>query len=169
MHRILLAVIVSSALLLSGCEKKPSPSNESGSTPPAVGAKNGAAPADKGGTDAAKGPGQGGDVIELGETSIDGMKVRTSRDAGEITPGGDSPIDIWIDGGLGSAAAVRFWIGSEDAKGSIKAKAAVEDGHWHTHGEVPDPIPPESKLWVEIEGKDGKKSIASFDLKRSLP
>jgi hypothetical protein len=99
-------------------------------------------------------------VIE--RTSTEG---KASRDQGQIKPGEDAPIDIWLDGGLGNAAAVRFWIGTQDAKGSIKAKAAVEDGHWHTHGEVPDPIPADSKLWVEIEGKDGKNTVVSFDLK----
>lgn len=167
MQRILVAVIASGVLVLAGCEQKP-PQSNSGTTPPAGGAaKNDAAEPKK---DAAPAPkpeaGHGGPVVELGETTIDGMKVRTSRDAGEIKAGGDSPVDIWIDGGLGNAAAVRFWIGIESAKGSLKAKAEDENGHWHTHGQIPDPLPADSKLWVEIEHKDGKKSLCSFDLKK---
>lgn len=113
-----------------------------------------------------EGDAHGGPVIELGTATAGGMSIRASRDAGELKPGGDAPIDVWIDGGLGNAAAVRFWIGMEDAKGSIKAKAEVEAGKWHTHAELPDPLPAASKLWVEIEGKDGKRTVASFDLKK---
>lgn len=110
--------------------------------------------------------GHGGAVIELGTTTLNGMNLRASRDAGELKAGGDAPIDLWIDGGLGSAAVVRFWIGTEDAKGAMKAKAEIEDGKWHSHTEVPDPLPQGSKLWVEIEGKDGKKTVASFELQK---
>ncbi|MDX2198743.1 MAG: hypothetical protein SF069_07200 [Phycisphaerae bacterium] len=113
---------------------------------------------------AAKSAGHGGPVIDLGSTTVNGMAVKATRDKGEIKPGGDAPVDVWIDGGLGNAVAVRFWIGTEDAKGSVKAKAEVEHGKWHTHTEVPDPLPVESKLWVEIETKDGKKGVAPFDL-----
>jgi len=158
--------IISLAMALGsfGCEKKEEKPSSAGSTQPASTAAKPAAKPDSAAP--ATSGGHHGAVIELGETTVDGMKVRTSRDEGEIKPGGDSPIDIWIDGGLGNAAAVRFWIGTQDAKGSIKAKAAVEDGHWHTHGEVPNSLPPDSKLWVEIEAKDGKNTIVSFDLKK---
>ncbi|MGA1391828.1 MAG: hypothetical protein ACO38W_01605 [Phycisphaerales bacterium] len=104
-----------------------------------------------------------GEVIELGEQSAGGMTIKASRD-GDVKAGGDVPIDIWIDGGLGGASSVRFWIGSEDAKGSVKAKAEDEDGHWHTHCEAPSPMPEGSKLWVEIE-KGGERQVVGFDLK----
>lgn len=159
MQRILIAAIASGALILAGCDSKP-PQSNSVTTPPAGGAAKKDAPAPK------PEAGHGGHVVELGETTVDGMKVRASRDVGEIKAGGDSPVDIWIDGGLGSAASVRFWIGIESAKGSLKAKAEDENGHWHTHGQIPDPLPADSKLWVEIEHKDGKKSLCSFDLKK---
>lgn len=166
MQRILIAAIASGALILAGCEQKP-PQSNSGTTPPAGGAaKKDAAEPKKDAAAPKPEAGHGGPVVELGETTVDGMKVRTSRDAGDIKAGGDAPIDIWIDGGLGSAASVRFWIGIESAKGSLKAKAEDENGHWHTHGQIPDPLPADSKLWVEIEHKDGKKSVCSFDLKK---
>lgn len=109
--------------------------------------------------------GHSGEVIELGTVELEDQSVRASRDKGTIAPGGDAPVDVWIDGGLGKdVGAVRFWIGAADAKGSLKAKADVEDGKWHTHVEVPDPMPAESKLWVEIEMTGGKKMLATFDL-----
>ncbi len=104
-----------------------------------------------------------GVIVELGTQSAGGMSVKASYD-GEMAPGGDIPIDVWVDGGLGGASSVRFWIGAEDGKGSVKAKAEDEDGHWHTHAEAPSPMPEGSKLWVEIE-KGGERQVVGFDLK----
>lgn len=170
MRTLILASMLSVAVALAGCERKP----ESGK--PATGGSSGAAkpddhghkPGEKDDHDHGKEAdthGAHGPSIELGSATVNGMKVKAARDAGEIKAGGDAAVDVWVDGGLGNAAAVRFWIGTEDAKGSIKAKAEVEEGKWHTHAEVPSPLPAGSKLWVEIEGKDGNKSVASFELK----
>jgi len=167
MKRLLVNSLVAFCIVLVGCEKK---STESPGKPDSL-----APETPKPGAEAQKppaGPGHGGGIIELGTTKVGDLAVRATRDEGEIKPGGDAPIDIWLTTDAGEPAlvsAVRFWIGTEDAKGSIKAKAEIEDpkqtNHWHTHGEVPDPLPAGSKLWVEIEGKDAKKTVASFDLK----
>jgi len=104
-----------------------------------------------------------GATTELGEQESGGFKVKASRD-GAVKAGADAAIDVWVNGGK-AGNAVRFWIGTEDAKGSIKAKAEVEVDHWHTHAEVPDPLPAGSKLWVEVDGDGGAKAVVSFDLK----
>ena len=110
--------------------------------------------------------GHGGPVIELGTTKIGAFEARASRDKVEFKPGGDPAIDVWIDGGVGKGVtAVRFWIGTQDAKGSMKAKADIEDGKWHTHAEVPDPLPVGSMLWVEIEASNAPKQVGGFALK----
>ncbi len=152
------------ALPFGGCDKKPA-------TAPA--ASN--APAD----DHAHAPGDGHDHADdhdhgdghahgastpLGEASVDGLTIRASRD-GDITPGGEVAIDAAIANATAPIAAVRFWVGTQDAKGSVKAKAALEKDSWHTHVEVPSLLPQASKLWVEVETDAGAKSLASFDLK----
>ena len=101
-----------------------------------------------------------GATTEMGEQKAGPYTVKVSRD-GDIKAGGDVPVDIWVDGGA-KGKAVRFWFGAEDGKGSIKAKCEVEDNHWHTHGEVPDPMPEGAKLWIEIEGEDGTKTVVGF-------
>ncbi len=54
----------------------------------------------------------------------------------------------------------------ESAEGSVKAKAEEEaTDNWHTHAEVPDPLPPGSTFWVEVEPQIGELFKASFDLK----
>jgi len=159
------ALLTCVACLIAGCDQKSKSTGGGGTTnkTPSAADKHD----DHAGHDheAGRNDKHSGAVVELGETTVDGMKIKASRDKGDIKAGGDSPIDIWVDGGLGGAMAVRFWIGTEDAKGSVKAKAEVEAGHWHTHAEVPSQLPPGSRLWVEVEGKNGKKSLASFDLK----
>ena len=50
-----------------------------------------------------------------------------------------------VTGSTVTAIAVRFWIGTKDAMGSVKAKADIENpaepNRWHTHADVPNPIP----------------------------
>jgi hypothetical protein len=112
--------------------------------------------------------GHGGGIIELGNAQIGGYAVRASRDVGDIKPGGDAPIDVWLTGGdIAKVKAVRFWIGTQSGDESTKAKADIEipaePNHWHTHADVPNPMPPGSKLWVEIETDQGKH-VGSFEL-----
>jgi hypothetical protein len=151
------AVLLALTLALAGCKKEDT--SHSGKPPEAGHEGHG------------QGEGAGhhdGKPLELGSGNAGPFAIRAARDEGAIKPGGDAPIDVWVTSGP-RVSAVRFWIGLEDARGSIKALAAIEDpaqpNHWHTHAEVPDPLPAGSKLWVEIEGEGGAKGTASFDLK----
>ncbi len=180
MKKVFSFASVALAVAILGCEKAPEkPAPKEDSKPAASNASATAKPAppkkDEPGHEghaadekpAAPGgfAGHGGEVIALGTSKLGTFEVRASRDKVEFKAGGDSPIDVWIDGGVGKGVtAVRFWIGTEDAKGSIKAKADIEDGKWHTHVEVPSPMPAGGRLWVEIEESGGKKTLGSFDL-----
>lgn len=136
------------ALALPSCGEDPAPH----APPPADGGQPG------GGDHGANG------VVQMGEQTIAGHQVKAARDgAGPL--GADAPVDIWVDGGTGGMASCRFWIGTEDGKGSVKAKADVEVDHWHTHAEVPQPLPAGSKLWVELETAKGEKHRLSFELR----
>ncbi len=114
----------------------------------------------------------GGAVIQLGSATIGAFDANATRDEGAIVAGKDAPIDVTITPSAGATvtvSAVRFWIGTQDAKGSVKAKADIEDpkspNRWHTHAEIPNPIPTGAKIWVEIEDSKGAKSVGGFDLK----
>ena len=116
--------------------------------------------------------GHGGKIIHLGNTTIGSFQVMATRDVGLIVAGKDAPIDVTltpVPGSTISASAVRFWIGTKDAVGSMKAKSEIENpaepNRWHTHADVPNPIPAGSMLWVEIESDTGEKVTCSFDLK----
>lgn len=110
-----------------------------------------------------------GDPVELGTAAIGDYTIRVARDEGEIAPGGDAPIDVYVtDGDLASLLAVRFWVGSEDAVGSIKARGEIEHAdqpnHFHNHVMIPDPLPDSSQLWIELDVDGVGKTAAPFDL-----
>jgi hypothetical protein len=157
-------VLAASLLVLASCEEKSAPPAPSGaSTTPAP------APAPE---HKDSGAGHGGPVIDLGSSTIGPFDVKAMRDQGVIVAGKDAPIDVTVtpsSGATAKAAAVRFWIGTQDAKGSVKAKADIENpaepNRWHTHAEVPNPLPENSMLWVEIEDDKGGTSTGSFALK----
>jgi hypothetical protein len=153
-HRLAFT-LVSSALLLAAC-------GDQANKPAASSAEHGHDHA----ADQSKAPVDdhgGGKVIELGSLEEGGYSIKASRD-GDVKAGGEAPIDVWISGGQ-TVAAVRFWIGTQDGAGAMKAKAAIERDNWHTHAEVPDPMPAGSKLWVEIESDKGAIVVVGFDLK----
>ncbi len=162
-HSVLASTLVTCALVLAGCGKESGTSQTSNNAPK----DSTPAPAH---TDTAAAPGDAGKIIELGTTTIGSFTVRASRDEGEIKAGGDAPIDVWLTGGdIAKVTAVRFWIGTDRGDDFVKAKADIEipsePNHWHTHAEVPSPLPAGSKLWVEIEIEGQGKQIGSFDLK----
>lgn len=103
-----------------------------------------------------------GATVELGTQKSGAFEIRAARD-GDVKQGSDAAFDAWVTGG--AVNAVRFWVGTEDAKGSIKAKAELEKDHWHTHVEVPATLPEGSKLWIEVENDKGESTLVSFDLK----
>jgi hypothetical protein len=159
-------VIVMSLAALPACETKdpesPVPSTGTSSA-------NGSASASDS-KDAAAG--HGGPVIDLGSFKIGSFDVKATRDEGQIVAGKDAPIDVTViqaPGATVKPTSVRFWIGTEDGKGSVKAKADIENpaepNRWHTHTEIPNPLPAGSKLWVEIEDGQGGKSVGSVDLR----
>ncbi len=161
------SLIVASAFAFAACEKK-APTT---STPPKSAATDdhGHSHDDGHSHDAAPShaPGHGGAVIALGEQAVGPFTIKATRDQGEIVAGKDAPIDVTVTPtGTAKAVAVRFWVGTQDAKGSVKAKADIEDpkdpNRWHTHAEIPNPIPEGSKIWVEIEDDAGAKHVVGF-------
>lgn len=163
LRTIVLLSAAAIALSAGGCEKKPEAAKPG--TPAATGHHG-----HEHGPGETHDHGHGGEVIALGEQTIGRIQARATRDGGPVVAGKDAPIDVTVTPtGTGTVRAVRFWIGTQDAKGSVKARAQIEDpkepNRWHTHAEVPNPLPAGSMLWVEIEDEAGATSVGSFDLK----
>jgi hypothetical protein len=111
-------------------------------------------------------PGDGGhshgEAKPLGEQTAGGFTVSATRE-GALAAAGETSIRVKFSGGSGKIAAVRLWIGSEDGKGALKAKADLEGDAWHAHAETPAALYG-ARLWVEFETDAGAKSTAGFDL-----
>ncbi len=159
---LLMLCVVLSSYAIWGCEKKAAVEKPTGTTAPAKDDHEHDGHDHDHDHDEHEDGHEHGPTTQLGMVEAGGFSVKASRD-GDIKAGSDAPIDVWVTGGTGKPSAVRFWIGTQDAKGSVKAKAELEKDNWHTHVEVPSPLPADAKLWVEIEA-DGATSTASFAL-----
>jgi len=85
---------------------------------------------------------------------------------GEISAGGKAHLDIALSGPAKAPKALRLWVGNKSAKGSMKAKAGKghSPGEYHVEVEVPEKMPENSKLWIEIQDSGGREK-GGFDLK----
>lgn len=166
MQKIMLAALVGIALLSTGCGDESTSPTGALSNPAPAGDSHAHADGSTHAPDTAApttSPAEHG-RIPIGETSQAGLKLVATQDA-PVKPGGEGAFDVVITGG--KPKAVRFWVGTEDAKGSVKAKAEEETPkNWHTHAEVPAPLPAGSKFWVEVEPSTGTPFKTSFDLKQ---
>ena len=103
--------------------------------------------------------------IDIGEAKIGGLVVRAFQ-GGKVAPGKEAEFDLELAGGTNPPVAVRGWIGAESGKGSMKARFDKDGGqHMHGHVDVPDPLPADARLWVEVETKAGAAK-GSFQLSR---
>lgn len=108
-----------------------------------------------------------GPTTELGEQTSGTFTIKASRE-GDVVAGKDVAVNIHVAPAADAkskAAAVRVWVGTQDGKGSMKARAEHEKTSWHAHAEIPSPLPEGSKLWIEIETDAGEKTVVGFDLK----
>src|SRR5215207_3923869 len=105
MKNFITSAVVGLALIGVGCKEETSQSPQA--TAPA-------APASPAGAAAQASAPHG--RMPLGETTVGGLKVVATQDA-PAKPGGEGAFDVVITGG--KPKAVRFWVGTEDAKGSV--------------------------------------------------
>ena len=160
-----LVVSVTGTALLVGCKDDKSSGGGNAQGTSSGGASNAqTTPAGAAGTAAATAPAAGHhNRIPIGEQTVGTLKLVATMDE-PVKPGGEGAFDVVITGG--KPKAVRFWVGTENAEGSVKARADEETtDNWHTHTEVPSPLPPGSRFWVEVEPPTGEPFRVSFDLK----
>ncbi|HMN95110.1 MAG TPA: hypothetical protein PKC43_01975 [Phycisphaerales bacterium] len=111
-----------------------------------------------------------GPMSALGTTSVGPFVVRVAR-GGELAPGAEIVVDLWIEESPGDVvpAAVRAWIGTEDAAGAIRVRLNREgDGPgaaWHEHLEAPATLAESPLIWIEIETPGGERHRGSIAAK----
>jgi hypothetical protein len=150
-----IGLVVCAALVVGGCKEDKSTNKQGGGTPSATGAAGGGTQKDH------------PNAVTLGETTSNGLKFKATQDE-PIKAGGEGAFDLLITGypAGGKPKAVRFWVGVESGQGSVKAKAEEESAdNWHTHVEVPNPLPAGSKFWAQVDPASGAAFKVSFDLK----
>lgn len=158
MRNLILSAVLVVATMTAGCGEDSAGTNAT-ATP-----GQSSTPGSAEGSTAATAPAAGHhNRLPLGEKTVGSLKLVATQDA-PVKPGSDGAFDVIITGG--KPKAVRFWVGTESAEGSVKAKADEETrDNWHTHAEVPSPLPAGSNFWVEVEPPTGDKFTTSFDLK----
>lgn len=150
MLRVLTA-IVTSAVLVTGCgERKPA-----GTSPPAPTA-TAQVPAPAAATPGVPPPMRNFAAVKIGPYDVHPMFEE------EIKNG---HFNIRVKGG--DVKAVRMWVGPEDASGVMVVKTEPEFDYNHGHVEVPDPIPVDAKLWIEIESPTGELHKGSTPLQHA--
>ena len=81
--------------------------------------------------------------------------------AGELRQG---HINVRVAGP--EVGTVRVWVGPEDAAGVMVVKAELEGDHYCGDMEMPEPIPVNGRLWIEIETANGERLKGSVLLVR---
>ncbi|MHC4661839.1 MAG: hypothetical protein ACYS8W_09135 [Planctomycetota bacterium] len=99
----------------------------------------------------------------LGAVTVGEYEISVNQ-FGEAKAGGETVFEVELESD-NAPSRVRVWVGTADAKGSIKCLAKKDsDGMcFDAHVELPDPLPEKSKLWIETENKEKKKVRASIE------
>ena len=164
MNRLIMLVSACVISFAIGCERdsattqtpaKPAP-------PPAPVAKGDDHDHDHDHPKGAKGDAHEGEKHDLGTQQAGSYTLKATR-IGEMKSGGEAVFEIAVSGGTSKPTALRAWVGTETGAGSAKAKGEAGENDYDVHIEVPDPLPANSKLWVELEVPAGRQK-ASFNL-----
>ncbi len=110
-----------------------------------------------------------GKTEAVGTVEIGTYKAAVSA-AGAIAAGKEWHVELLLTPAQPAPKAIRVWVGVENARGSVKAKAEAEPnakGEYAAHVEIPAPLPPDCKLWVSIESVDGQTVKGSLALPKA--
>jgi hypothetical protein len=98
-----------------------------------------------------------GPAIALGTVTITTTAVAVSA-AGAFAAGAEWHLEMVLTPDQPAPKAIRVWVGLENGRGSVKAKAEAEKGakgEYSAHVEIPKPLPGDSALWIALEAADG--------------
>lgn len=110
-----------------------------------------------------------GNAEAVGTLAIGVHSVAVSA-AGGFAAGTNSHIELRLTPQQPRPTAIRLWVGTENGRGSAKAKAtAASDGTYDAHVEVPLPLPADSRIWIAFEPEAGKAVTGSLPLPQAKP
>lgn len=110
------------------------------------------------------------DEESLGSFDIGGIQVEAAQGHGSVEPGKEGHLVISLPYNDKGASTVRAWIGIEDRTLSAVGKGDYAASHddYDIHAVAPDPLPENTKWWVEIEKPDGTKVTGSLPLLKDV-
>ena len=156
---ILLTILSIAGLSVLGCDQQQQPAQDTAA--PAAHDHGDADDHDhEGGSD---GGVHGGPKHELGSNDV-GPHSMSVTQVGDVEAGGPATFEIVLDDEAANPETVRAWVGNEQAIGSVKVRSVDRGEFFDADLEVPDPMPEDSRLWVEIQGDDGQRHTGSFEL-----
>ncbi len=109
----------------------------------------------------AHGPTSAVGAVKIGEVSV------AASASGAMAIGKPWHIEVKLTPVQPAPKAVRVWVGAENARGSVKAKAEAEHaagGEYSANVEVPAPLPADARLWIALETADGQSAKGSIAL-----
>jgi hypothetical protein len=110
-----------------------------------------------------------GKTEAVGTVDISVYKIAVAA-AGAVAAGKEWHVELRLNPDQPAPKAIRVWIGTENGRGSVKAKAEAEKdakGEYAAHVEVPNPIPADSKLWISIEPENGQAAKGAVELPKA--
>jgi hypothetical protein len=158
-RNLVIAMIFSATTVVSGCKE-----DEQQNQPAALPAASKPQPAAEHKDDHDHDGGvHGGPKHDLGNQKVGDLTIAVKQ-VGEVTAGKEGTFEITVTG-ASKPKAIRAWVGVNTGEGSTKVKARETHEFFDADLEVPDPLPANSKLWIELELANETKTI-SFDLKK---
>jgi hypothetical protein len=105
----------------------------------------------------------------VGTVVIGNLSVVVSA-AGELVAGKAPHVELMVTPAEPAPKALRLWVGGENGRGSVKAKADASKttkGLYQAHVEVPKPLSADSAIWISVEGADGQTTKGSLELPKA--
>jgi hypothetical protein len=110
------------------------------------------------------------DEVSLGKHDIGGISVEAAQGHGSVEPGNEGHLVLKLPYNDNGATIVRAWLGTEDRTLSSVGKGEYAPSHddYDIHAVAPDPLPANTKWWVEIEKADDTKFTGSIPLLKNI-
>ncbi len=103
-----------------------------------------------------------GAAAALGSVTLGAHTVAVA--SGAVTPGAELHVDLTVTPVQPAPQAIRVWVGAENGRGSVKAKAEGTAGAYEAHVEVPATLPAGAQLWISIDAAGGAATRAALAL-----
>ena len=105
--------------------------------------------------------------VSLGTVTIGDLEVELAQnvaeDHGAVAAGQEGHLVVKLPYSDSGSTIVRAWIGTDDRTLSLVGKGEYAPSHddYDITTTAPDPLPADTKWWIEIEKPDGTKLVGS--------